>query len=335
MKRRRFGTLDGREVEQITLESTATAVSVLSYGCTVRDWRVDGPGGTVPVVLGFPNLGDYVEHARAHGAVAGRVANRTANGRFELEGRTYQLSRNDGPNHLHGGTVGLQRRVWDMDADAGSDSVTLSYRSPDGEEGYPGTVDFEVVYRLEGPRLVCEMSGRPDRPTPINLAQHSYYNLAGGGDVRDHVLWVAASSYTPTGGDLIPEGVIRPVTDTPLDFTEPRTLADADPDRRGLDSNVVLDPDRDRAEPAARVWCPRTDLGLRLWTDQPGLQVFDAATIDVPVPGHDGQTYGPFSGLCLEPQHFPDSLHNPEWPSIIASPEAPYVQRLVTEIARG
>jgi aldose 1-epimerase len=330
MKKRVFGRHDGRAVEEIVLESADAAVAILSFGCVVRDWRVDGPDGSLPMVLGFPRLDDYLQHARSHGAIVGRVANRTANGRFALGGRTYQVTQNEGPHHLHGGSVGLGRRVWEMEGDGATEAVHLRYASPDGEEGYPGAVEFTATYRLEGPRLVCEMTARPDRPTPVNLAQHSYYNLGGGGEVRDHVLWIDAPDYTPVGADLIPEGEIRSVEGTPLDFTSPRAIGDAD-----LDHNLVLRAGRDRGEPAARVACPRTGRRLELWTDQPGLQVFDAANMVIGAPGLDGRRYGAFAGLCLEAQHFPDSLNRPDWPGIVCSPEDPYVQRLVVEIARG
>ena len=334
MKRRQFGRLrDGRAVEEIVLESGHAAVSVLNYGCVVRDWRVDGERGTVPVVLGFRKLGHYEQHSRSHGVIAGRVANRIAQGRFRLEGREVEVTVNEPPHHLHGGAVGLQRRIWEMEGEARANAVHLRYASPDGEEGYPGAVDFEVIYRLEEDRLVCEMRGAPDRPTPINLAQHNYYNLAGAGDVRDHVLWIAAQDYTPVDGEMIPEGSVLPVEGTRYDFTTPRALAEADPEAEGYDINLVLDPDRDRNRAAAEVICPRTNLKLALWADQPGLQLFDAAGSDVPVPGHEGVLYGAFSGLCLEAQHFPDSVNRPDWPTILASPEEPYFQRLAVRIS--
>lgn len=333
MKKRPFGRLDGRSVDQIVIESADAAVSVLSYGCIVRDWRVQGAGRSLPMVLGFPRIEDYVQHARGHGMIAGRVANRTAEGRFTLDGRTYQLTQNEGPHHLHGGTVGLGKRIWEMEAEDAANAVHLRYRSPDGEQGYPGTVDFTVTYRLEGPRLVCEMAGRPDRPTPINLAQHSYYNLAGGGTVRDHVLWIDAPRYTPLRSDGIPEGTIRPVEGTRYDFTEARSFAQADPAAKGYDDNLVFDPARDRDKPALRAECETTGLRLQLWTDQPGVQLFDTERYTIAVPGHDRAHYGPFAGFCAEAQHFPDSLHHPEWPSIIHTPEAPYRQRLMVEIA--
>jgi aldose 1-epimerase len=330
MKKRVFGRQDGRAVEEIVLESADAAVAILSFGCTVRDWRVDGPAGSLPMVLGFPRLDDYLEHARSHGAVVGRVANRTAHGRFTLDGRGYQLTPNEGPHHLHGGVTGLGRRIWEMEGDGAAGAVHLRYASPDGEEGYPGAVDFAVTYRLEGPRLVCEMSARPDRPTPINLAHHSYYNLGGGGDVRDHVLWIDGPDYTPVGPDLIPDGTIRSVADTGLDFTTPHEIGDAD-----LDHNLVLRAGRDPEQPAARVTCRRTGRRLELWTGEPGLQLFDAARMVIGTPGHEGQRYGAFAGLCLEAQRFPDSLNRPDWPRIVRSPDDPYFQRLAVEITRA
>jgi aldose 1-epimerase len=330
MKKRLFGRDEaGRPVEEVTLESAEAAVSILSFGCVTRDWRVDGPDGPLPMVLGFPRLEDYLHHARSHGAVVGRVANRTRDAAFTLDGRRYQLTANEGPNHLHGGATGLGRRIWEMETDTAANTLYLFYRSPDGEEGYPGLVDFTVSFRLEGPRLICEMAGTPDRPTPISLANHNYYNLGGSGTVKDHLLRVDARAYTPTDAGLIPTGEIRPLEGTPFDFSTEREIGDT-----ALDLNLVLDPDRDRKRPAARATCPRTGRRLEMWSDEPGVQLFDAPAMTIEVPGHDGQDYGPFAGLCLEAQHFPDSLHHPEWPGIIATPETPYFQRLVVEIGR-
>jgi aldose 1-epimerase len=335
MKKRVFGRLDGRAVEEVTLESADAAVSIIGWGASVRDWRVDSAGRSLPMVLGFRSLEDYVGHAKSHGAVVGRVANRTAEAWFELDGRRYDLDANYGRHHLHGGPKGLGRQVWEMEVDPAAGAVMLSYTSPDGEGGYPGAVAFSVTYRLDGPRLTCEMTGVPDRPTPISLAQHSYYNLAGGADVRDHVLRVAAKRYTPVDDELIPTGEIASVAGTRYDFREPVSFEASDPERRGVDINLVLDADRDREAPTAELRADWSDRVLRLWTDEPGLQVFNAPKAEVPVPGHDGQRYGRFAGVCLEAQHFPDSLHKPDWRSIVRSPEAPYFQRLVVEIGRA
>jgi aldose 1-epimerase len=337
MKKRHFGEIDGQEVDELVLESSDAAIAVLNYGAITRYWRVDGARASLPVVLGFPTLGDYVHHSQSHGAIVGRIANRTAGAEFELEGRTYQLTGNDGPgqrNHLHGGK-GLAQRVWEMDADSAREAVHLRYLSPDGEEGYPGSVEFTVTYRLEGTKLICEMAGRPDRPTPINLAHHNYFNLGGNGTVRDHELWLDAEEYTPVDDELIPLGSFASVEGTHLDFREPRTIEESDPKRLGIDNNYILRPDRDQNEPAAWARCPRTGLKLRVWTDQPGMQIFDAAGMTIEAKGHEGQTYGPFAGLCFEAQHYPDSMHHPDWPSIVGTPDAPYFQRLVVDISRG
>jgi aldose 1-epimerase len=331
MKKRLFGrTEDGRAVEEVVLESADAAVAVLSFGCVVRDWRVDGPEGSLPMVLGFPRVEDYERHSRSHGAIVGRVANRIAGSRFTLDGKVWQVTPSEGANSLHGGAVGLGRRIWEMEVDSGTGTVQLAYASPDGEEGYPGAVAFTVTFRLDGPRLVCEMRGRPDRPTPINLANHSYYNLGGRGTVKDHVLWVDADRYTPTGAGLIPTGEIRAVEGTPLDFREPREIGDT-----VLDQNLVLREGRDAGAPAARVFCPRTGMRLELRTGEPGLQLFDAPEMTIAAPGHEGQSYGPYAGLCLEAQHFPDSMAHEDWPSIVRGPDHPYFQRLEVAIARG
>ena len=338
MKKRKFGELDGRSIDAVTLESADAAVTLLSFGCVTQDWRVDGPAGSLPMVLGFPDMDGYLNASRSHGAIVGRIANRTRDARFDLAGRTWELTPNHGPrkqHHIHGGAIGLGKRNWAMELDGASETVALSYASPDGEEGYPGAVDFTVTFRLDGPTLVCEMRGRPDRPTPINLASHTYYNLGGGGSVRNHVLYVDAAEYTPLDAESIPTGEIAPVEGTHLDFREPREIEASDPDRRGIDNNYVLRPDRDPAAAAAWTRCPRTGLRLRVFTDQPGLQVFNAPTMTVSAPGHGGESYLPYAGICFEAQHYPDSMHHPEWPSIIATPEAPYFQRYAVEIAGG
>lgn len=330
MKKRLFGRSDdGRAVDEVVLESSEAAISVLNLGCVMRDWRVDGPKGSLPMLLGFPTLEGYLHRSKSHGAIVGRVANRTAGSTFELDGRRYDLTANDGRSHLHGGVVGLGQRLWDMEVESASNTVYFAYHSPDGEQGYPGAVDFRASLKLDGPRIVLEMSGQPDRPTPVNLANHNYYNLGGSGTVKDHVLWVDADRYTPVDAELIPTGELREVDGSEFDFREEQEVGD-----RKIDHNLVFRADRDRKRPAVRMLCPRTGRKLELWTDEPGLQVYDTFNQTIEGTGLDGQSYGPFAGICLEAQHFPDSLHHPEWPGIIATPEAPYFQRLVIEIGR-
>lgn len=335
MRKRKFGELDGRSVDAVTLESAEAAVTILSFGCVMRDWRVDGPAGSLPMVLGFPDMESYLTAARSHGAIVGRIANRVRDARFDFEGRSWELTKNHGPkgqHHIHGGATGLGRRNWAMEVDGGA--VSLTYASPDGEEGYPGAVDFTVTYRLDGPTLTCEMRGVPDRPTPVNLASHTYYNLGGAGSVRDHTLFVDGAEITELDAELIPTGRFLPVEGTHYDFLTPRTIEESDPEKKGLDINYVLRPGRDQSTPAAWARCPRTGLTLRVFTDQPGMQIFDAPTMTVAAPGHEGERYGPYAGLCFEAQHFPDSMNHPDWPSIVVTPEAPYFQRLQVEIGK-
>lgn len=330
---RTIGTYDGQDVREAVLESTGARVAILNYGCVIRDWRVEAQGRAVPCVLGFDSFDPYPEHSRSFGIIAGRVANRIAKGRFTLDGREYQLPVNNGENHLHGGPKGLGKRIWQMDADG--DGLLLRYRSPDGEMGYPGNADFEVRFTLAGGALRCEMRATVDRPTPVNLAQHNYYNLNGRGDVLDHVLRIAASRYTPVDGGLIPTGEIAPVEGTHLDFRSPVAVGVRDPMRLGADNNLVLDADRDRDAPAAELRSGETGLVCRIFTDQPAIQLYDARGLDVAVPGLDGQHYGAFGGLCLEAQHYPDAVNHPDFPDVIATPDRPYRQDLTMEIVAG
>jgi aldose 1-epimerase len=330
---RKFGKYEGRDVIEATLRSDIAKVSILNYGCVVRDWQVRGLNESITVVLGFERFEHYQLYSPSFGIIAGRVANRTARGRFDLNGTKYQLPINNGVNHLHGGIAGLGRRIWELETDTASNSIKLTYHSKNGEEGYPAAVDFTVIYRLKGARLTCEMKGEPSAPTPINLAQHSYYNLNGAGDVRDHQIQIAARTYTPVDATQIPTGEILPVEDSRFDFTQLTTFDATDPDQIGVDHNLVLDAARDLDQPTATVFSPQSNLELKLWTREPGLQLFNAPDMDIPVAGLNAENYGPFSGVCLEAQHFPDSLNRPEWPSIICTPDDPYTQKLDVEIA--
>jgi aldose 1-epimerase len=328
---RTFARLDGAEIREAVLESEAARVSILSLGCILRDWRV-AAAGNLPVTLGFDALEPYLGPARSFGIVAGRVANRIAQARFPLEGRMVHVTASEPPHALHGGATGLGGRIWDMEADAAACAVRLSYRSPDGEEGFPGAVDFSVAIRLDGATLTYEMEGRPDRPTPINLAQHSYWNLDGGGDALGHLLRMEADACTPTGPDLIPTGDIGPVAGGPADFREARTMTGPNGAPTPLDLNLVLREGLgDR--PAAVLDSPRSRLRLELRTDRPGLQLYNAPTLSLDARGHDGARYGPYAGICLEPQGFPDAVNRPGFPSILHDPDRPYRQRLALTIA--
>ncbi len=322
---RNFGTFGDERVDQFTLTSeTGVAVDIISFGVAVRDWRVPIAGGVRSVVLGFDGFAPYEQHSPHLGALAGRVANRIAGAAFDIDGVRYRLPANEGQSCLHGGPEGLGRRVWQAEPDAAGNAVAFTHHSPDGAMGFPGNVAFRAVYSLRGNRLRLELSASTDRTTPISLVQHHYFNLGEGPDVLGHRLQVEAGAFTELDAELLPTGVIRPVAGTPYDFTAPRTLRDAAGRPLDCDINLVLDPGRDTRNPVATVTGPDGALTLRLWTDRPGLQVYDGVTTDIAVPGLGGRRYGRHAGLCLEDQAFPDAVHHRHFPSIWYSPKRDY-----------
>jgi aldose 1-epimerase len=323
---RTFGEHEGRRVDAFRLESdTGVAVDIIGYGVAVRDWRVPVAGGAPrQVVLGFEGFADYPAHSPHFGAIAGRVANRISGGSFELDGRTYRLDTNESGNTLHGGPQGLGRQVWQGEPDTAGNAVRFTFTSPDGAGGFPGTVAFAATYRLAGNRLRLELEGVPDRRTPISLVQHQYFNLGTGPDVLDHHLTLNASARSEVGADLLPTGAILPVKGTDYDFRTGHTFRRADGNPIECDLNLVLATGRDRADPLATVRGPDGALTLRLWSDRPAVQLYNGLWTDIPVPGLGGRRYGRYSGLCLEDQMYPDALHQPHFPSIICSPDAPY-----------
>ena len=311
-----YATNAGAPVHEATLTSDAGAVvNILSQGAIVRDWRVpDRDGKARSVTLGFDDFGPYVENRRSFGMIAGRVANRIRNARFTLDGKTYQLDPNEGPNQLHGGRRGIGRLPWTME-EADSRSVRLTLTSEDGAMGYPGHVVFTALFTLDGHTLTFELTGVPDRPTPIALAQHSYYRL--GAPAEDHLVQVNASHVTEVDEALIPTGRIIPVEGTPLDFRTPRRLG-----RTPVDSNFCLD-ERDPA-----VTLETEHYRLSLATDRPGVQVYTSFNMpQFDAPGHDGVVYGPFCGIALEAQDYPDAVNHPDFGNVIATPDRPYRQK--------
>ncbi|MEM6744595.1 MAG: aldose epimerase family protein [Pseudomonadota bacterium] len=325
------GRIDGAPVARGVLESAAARIEVIGWGASLRRWRVALPGGEREVALGLARLEDYPRHGASLGAVVGRVANRIRAARFRLGGREVRVPANLGEDCLHGGAEGLGRRIWAMDADDAGSALRLTYRSPDGEAGFPGAVAFEVVMRLRGASLRWEFRAVPDRETPINLAQHVYWNLDGGGSVADHRLRLASRAVTPLDARLLPTGELRETAGGPLDFSVPRRLRGEDGAPLPLDLNFALDPGRGAAS-AAEVLSGDGAARLRLSTDRPGLQVFDMPGMAVGFPGLGGADYGPFSGLCLEAQDFPDAVNRPEFPSILRSPDRPYAAFTEVEI---
>src|SRR5215213_2038166 len=338
---RGFGQHEGADVFEVTLRSRAGGeAKVMTYGAVVRDLIVPGAGGPQRVVNGLNTLEDYVRHSPHFGAIAGRYANRIRGGRFSIDGESYQLPLNQENKHsLHGGGNGLGKQVWQLGS-VGDEFVTLTHVSPGGEAGYPGTMVTSCTYRMVDVTLRVELLAVTDKPTPVNLCHHSYFNLNRSDSILDHTLEIAADFYTPVDPDLIPTGEIRSVAGTPYEFRTPRPVRLEKPGGQGrfwYDTNFVLRRDRLEASGverlplayAATFASPASSVSLQVWTTEPGLQVYDGFKTNVPVPGLDGATYGASSGLCLEPQHFPDSPNRPHFPETILRPCAVY--RQVTE----
>ena len=226
-------------IRRHVLSDGDVSVTILNLGCITQDWQVPLGGQRVPVLLGYRDPAAYLDNPFFMGAIVGRVANRTAAARFELDGRVYQLDANDGPHHLHGGAEGLHRQLWQMESD-GPRAVCLRHRSPSGWMGYPGAVDFEVTITLSGFSLIYEMTARTDVSTPVNLAQHSYYALTGGAEIWDQTVRISADHITGLSHDLIATGSIDSLDGHPLDLRHPRLFGEVDPLRGGIDINYAL-----------------------------------------------------------------------------------------------
>ena len=320
-----FGKVGDRSVHQIELtNSSGVSVKFISFGAVIRDWIVPVGQELRSVVLGFDRIENYVQHSPFFGAIVGRVANRIKNAEFDLEGRTFQLDANETKHQLHGGTGGLSNQVWDFDIEENKDRVCFSLRSEDGAMGFPGQIDFNVSYTLRGNILRLDLSGLPDRPTPISLAQHNYFNLGTYADILGHSLFIDADRYSVLDLELIPTGEILPVLGSKFDFQTSKTFQSVGEGAMDFDINLLLQQNRDLQKPVAIVCSPAGDLTLKLSTDRPGLQLFNSATINLSMPGNGGKFYGPYSGFCLEDQMVPGALHIPEFPSIICTPDAPY-----------
>ncbi|MFJ6914830.1 aldose epimerase family protein [Streptomyces sp. NPDC101133] len=304
-----FGTLsDGTPVHRWTLERAGVRVRVLSYGGIVQSAEVpDRDGNVADVVLGFADLDGYLRHPEPYlGALVGRYANRIAGGRFPLDGRTYAVVPNEGPNTLHGGERGFDKRAWDVEAVTGG--VRLSRVSPHGEEGFPGRLEMSATYTLDGSgALRIGYEAVTDAPTVLNPTNHSYFNLSGSGHAGGHELRLAASRITPVDAGLIPTGGLDDVTDTHFDFRRARKIGS------GYDHNFVLDKGvTDAAEEVAELYDPASGRVLTVATTEPGLQLYTA--------DHLGEPFAPGDGVALETQHFPDSPNRPGFPSTVLRP---------------
>jgi aldose 1-epimerase len=332
-------------VERYTLSNArGLEADILTYGGALAALRApDRSGALGDVVLGFDTLEPYLGDQPYLGALIGRYGNRIARGRFELNGKTYSLACNNGPNHLHGGPAGFHRKVWAARERASADgaALELAYLSRDGEEGYPGNLAVTVVYTLtDRDELRIDYAATTDRDTVLNLTNHTYFNLSGGSNILDHELELAASRFLPIDDTLIPLGELRPVRGTPMDFTARTPIGvriDADDEqiRRGLgyDHTWVLDKAAGELGLAARVYAPSTGRAMEVFTTQPGVQFYSGNFLDGSLVGRGGRRYARRSGLCLETQHFPDSPNQPQFPSTVLRPGETYRQTTIYRFA--
>ncbi len=334
-----FGNLDdGTRVDLFTLTNARGSVAkVIAYGATLTElWMPDRHGKNADVVLGFDQLDGYVANPAWFGATVGRVTNRIAKGKFTLEGKPYSLEINNPPNSLHSGPKDLSHVVWKGEAVSTPHAATVkfSYFSPAGDEGFPGNLAVSVTYTLtDSDELKLDYSATTDRATPVNLTNHSYFNLGGSQDILNDVLYLYADRYTPVDSTFIPTGEILPVKGTPLDFTHPMKIGarigEIKGDPGGYDHNFVLNGVPGTLKLAGRVTDPASGRKLELWTTEPGVQFYSANFLDGSIVGKGGVKYGKHAAFCLEAQHFPDSVNQPKFPSIILEPGSAYRQETI------
>ena len=342
--KKKFGkTSSGEMVDVYTVHNPAGMVlKVMTRGATLIGVEVpDRNGQLADVVFGFDKVADYESKKHQHfGSTTGRCANRIAKGQFSLDGKEYQLAINNGPNHLHGGSArSLDKVLWNSTAFENADDrgVKFTYHSPDGEENYPGNVDITVTYTLtDDHEIQIDYEATTDEKTPVNLTNHAYFNLAGAGapTIHDHLLTINANNYIPVDDTLIPTGEIAPVEGTPLDFRQPTPIglrvAELDnTSTTGYDHNYVLKKSKlGELSVAAVLKDPSSGRTLTVWTTQPGVQFYGGNFL-FGQEGKQGQTYLHRSGCCLETQHFPDSVNQPDFPSVILKPGDTYHQTCI------
>lgn len=333
---------DFDDIALYTLKNkSGVTVKISNYGATVTSIMTpDREGNMADIVFGYDDVSGYMNAVDKpyFGAIVGRYGNRIANGRFSLDGEVYELATNNGENHLHGGIIGFDKVVWDAEV-IGENSLRLVYLAKDGEEGYPGNLTVAVTYTLtDQNELVIAYQAETDKATPVNLTNHSYFNLAGEGSptILDHELMIQADGFTPVDEGLIPTGEIRKVDGTPFDFRKPKIIgADIRSDNQqlkyglGYDHNWVLRNKSGKMALAATVYEPGSGRYMEVYTDQPGIQFYCGNFLDGRLIGKSGRPYLQRSGLCLETQHFPDSPNRPEFPSTILRPGERYQSRTV------
>jgi aldose 1-epimerase len=343
MKKETFGNVAGGSVDVYTLTNLhGIEVRATNFGGIITSLRVpDKQGRFEDIVLGFDELEGYIDNRPYFGALIGRYANRIAGARFTLDGAVYSLAANGGPNSLHGGKNGFNKVVWKAEPFENAEGIglILTYVSRDGEEGYPGNLSAKVTYTLtDSDELGFDFEATTDKATPINLTQHSYFNLAGEGrgDISKHELTLNADRFTPVDENLIPSGELRPVKNTPFDFTKPTRIGARINNKdeqlaqgHGYDHNFVLRRKGNGLELAARVHEPQSGRALEVYTTEPGVQFYSGNFLDGTLTGKKGHVYKQRFGFALETQHFPDSPNHPEFPSTILRPGQVYRSRTV------
>jgi aldose 1-epimerase len=323
-----FGTLpDGAPVELYTLTNkNGLKARLMTYGATLVSLELpDRNGVLADCVIGYDSLDGYFKNSPYFGAIVGRYGNRIAKGKFVLDGKTYTLATNNGPNHLHGGVRGFDKVVWAAApvSETGAVGVQFSYLSKDGEEGYPGNLDVTVIYMLtDADELIISYEATTDKPTVVNLTHHSYFNFSGGRrDILGHELMLAADRYTPVDEGLIPTGVLAPVAGTVMGFLTPTAIGTRIADvPGGYDHNYVLTGGGGTPALAARVYEPESGRIMEITTVEPGIQFYSGNFLDGTIAGKSGRVYGKHWGFCLETQHFPDSPNRPSFPSTVLKP---------------
>jgi len=338
LEKKEFGTLpDGQKIDLYILTNpNGMKAKITNYGAILVSLMVPDKNGNLDdITLGYDSLEGYLEETPYFGATVGRYANRIKDGKFTLNGKEYQLAKNDNDNHLHGGIKGFDKRVWDAKPFENKDSVGIkfNYLSPDGEEGYPGNLTCTVTYTLHKKNeLQIDYEAHTDKATPVNLTHHSYFNLQGQGssDILDHILYINAEKYTSVDQELIPTGEILSVKGTPFDFTSPNPIGERiDHVPGGYDHNFVLNSDKGTLKTAARVSEPDKGRVMEIHTTDPGLQFYSGNFLDGTITGKSGKVYKKRYGFCLEPQHFPDSPHHQDFPSTILKPGEKYTKTTI------
>lgn len=337
IKSEAFGTApNGQQVQLYTLtNANGMTVKITNYGAIVTSIQTpDRDGNRGEVALGFDSVDGYVPNNPHFGGIVGRYANRIAKGRFTLDGQEYTLATNDAPNHLHGGITGFDRVVWQAEPLQNQNAIRLTYVSKDGEEGYPGNLTVVVTYTLTGfNALKIDYEATTDKATPVNLTNHSYFNLSAGKekDILNHIVTINADQFTATDESLIPTGELASVKGTPYDFTTPQRVGDRIDNLQGYgyDLNYVVRGGGDKLVHAATVEEPNTGRVMEVHTTQPGIQLYTAYHLDGTLTGHNNTTYNRYAGLCLEAQHFPDSPNQQSFPSTIIRPGEKYSETTI------